>query len=735
MVNCSECENNEENKVENEIQQNSNKFKTREDIGIKEEKYNFKDESTNNLEKEKNKKSIMEKVIEKIKNYWDKMELFYRVESATTIIVFIFLMLAINSRKFLPIFITVIQIIGVTIAMLIHKEKIRTNKNYLKYIVLVMTIFCSIINIASYSVEDRYEDSTNYYNALKVDTPYSANDCIGKKYLEVENDFRLAGFTNITREVIADLEIEDIEKDDIIESVSINGESNFNGNTEYKSTAKIVIKYHSLKNVSVPMSSAEIETTEIETIMQKFKEAGFIKLNVDEQFDLDPDSIEVNFKNTININGLETFEQGSEFSMDSEIKIITHRPYEKYTVKIGVNCLINLILNRYNVEFEFGGETKILEHGKDAELEYRLKPGKYTGTFKSVNSSSVKGAFDLDVIGDTNASYKIGCYSDYISVENVYIENKGAVKEGEAMIPYSSYDCKYENYKDIEDRFKVAGFTNISTEILYDIYWGWTSEGEVESVSIDGNTSFNRGDIFNKDSKILITYHMKEEDNPNKVITNNVSETKQENNKENENSTMTSTNISDVAKINPPKSAAKAFSEYYKDIEEEFKNAGFTNINLEKVEDIKPTSKWNKEGEIKEISIDGKTNFKTTDSFNTDSKVIIKYHTYPTYEYTAVTVDAMIKDLEKNAANAKEKYEDKYFEISGKVDTIDSDLSYITIYSNSNEWDTIMCYINNVGTERIVKTLSKGQNIKVKCQITSVGDVLGYTGYITEIVK
>ena len=64
--------------------------------------------------------------------------------------------------------------------------------------------------------------------------------------------------------------------------------------------------------------------------------------------------------------------------------------------------------------------------------------------------------------------------------------------------------------------FKDAGFTNIKTEILYDIVLGWTEEGEVDKVSINGKTDFNRGDIFAKDASVTITYHMKEEDDPNK---------------------------------------------------------------------------------------------------------------------------------------------------------------------------------------------------------------------------
>lgn len=115
-----------------------------------------------------------------------------------------------------------------------------------------------------------------------------------------------------------------------------------------------------------------------------------------------------------------------------------------------------------------------------------------------------------------NASVQISCQSDNICVTPLYIEKIGEVREGEIMMPQALSSFKYKNYLDVQNTLENLGFTNISTEILYDIHWGWTAEGEVESVSIDGNADSVRGDIFSADSPIIITYHMKEEDDPNR---------------------------------------------------------------------------------------------------------------------------------------------------------------------------------------------------------------------------
>ena len=474
----------------------------------------------------------------KIKEYWNKMNLFYKLVTITTILIIILLLSAMNSDKFLPIFITIIQIIGLVVAVLIHKQKIKTNKGWLKYLIIGLTILCSILNIKSYSLKNQVEDTWNDTNSIiskneNVNTPYKANDCIGKQYDVVKNDFKMLGFNNITEEVIYDLEKEDLDKAKCVETVSINGIYDFEANQEFKSNSKVIIKYHTFKKVAVPMSSEILSTTNIEKVIDEFEKAGFINLKIDEKLDLDPDINSVEFKNTIKVNGIESFEKETEFPIDSEIIITIHKPYEKYTVKIDIEFYSNLLFDTYGVDFEFNGETTRLNHGEDKTFEFRVEPGKYKGTFEKIDSSSVKGTFELDVSGDINAAYWIDCYTDYVQVNEKYIENKGKIKENEAMVPDSYYGCIYEDYKDIEEKFKNAGFTNIIMEPIYDIYWGITPEGEVSKVSINGENYFEKGAIFAKDSKVIITYHMKEDDDPARKVEdtkveNVVNEIKQE---------------------------------------------------------------------------------------------------------------------------------------------------------------------------------------------------------------
>lgn len=105
-------------------------------------------------------------------------------------------------------------------------------------------------------------------------------------------------------------------------------------------------------------------------------------------------------------------------------------------------------------------------------------------------------------------------------------------------------------------------------------------------------------------------------------------------------------------------------------------------------------------------------------------------------EYIKITKDDLDAALENNAAAAKEAYNKKYVEISGKLGTIDSDLKYISLDSSTKNWDLrgIHCYIKNDQQKAIVMSLTKDQEITIRGKITNVGEVVGYYLDITEII-
>ena len=80
--------------------------------------------------------------------------------------------------------------------------------------------------------------------------------------------------------------------------------------------------------------------------------------------------------------------------------------------------------------------------------------------------------------------------------------------DGKIRVNYSSDNFEGSNYEEVISQLKKQGFTNIRTEKEEDLVFGWlTKDGEVESVSIDGVTSFSSDSRFLPDVEIVITYH------------------------------------------------------------------------------------------------------------------------------------------------------------------------------------------------------------------------------------
>ena len=87
------------------------------------------------------------------------------------------------------------------------------------------------------------------------------------------------------------------------------------------------------------------------------------------------------------------------------------------------------------------------------------------------------------------------------------IKIKPPISSTEAV---DNYDGTENNYNDLKTKFEEAGFTNVKLYPVADLSIGFfVKEGAVESVTIDGKSSFKKSNIFNSNSEIVIKYHTK----------------------------------------------------------------------------------------------------------------------------------------------------------------------------------------------------------------------------------
>ena len=175
-----------------------------------------------------------------------------------------------------------------------------------------------------------------------------------------------------------------------------------------------------IQEALTPISSNSIQEYDYEDIGKMFADAGFTKISTAELFDIDPDFDDSIYRNVVSIGNTTTFENAEAFPFDSAISIICHRPCEKYTVSIHVDFVPNLIFSKYDVDLLIDDvKQETLKHGEDADLEFRLKAGVYPIVFANSASSSVNGSAEINVEGDIMVSYKIACYSDKVTVEDM----------------------------------------------------------------------------------------------------------------------------------------------------------------------------------------------------------------------------------------------------------------------------------------------------------------------------
>lgn len=85
--------------------------------------------------------------------------------------------------------------------------------------------------------------------------------------------------------------------------------------------------------------------------------------------------------------------------------------------------------------------------------------------------------------------------------------------------------------------------------------------------------------------------------------------------------------ISHTTTVYLPESAKSLKGEDYKLVKDQLTDSGFTHIKLEKLKDLKIG--WIvKDGEVEKVMINGEADFEKDDSFRSNAKVKIYYHTF-----------------------------------------------------------------------------------------------------------
>ena len=86
-----------------------------------------------------------------------------------------------------------------------------------------------------------------YHLVKNINVPISSKAAKKINYEELETQFLDAGFVNVRTEVIYDIITGWITKDGSVESVSINGDTDFSEYASYRPDVEVIITYHTFK--------------------------------------------------------------------------------------------------------------------------------------------------------------------------------------------------------------------------------------------------------------------------------------------------------------------------------------------------------------------------------------------------------------------------------------------------------------------------------------------------------
>ncbi len=209
----------------------------------------------------------------------------------------------------------------------------------------------------------------------------------------------------------------------------------------------------------------------------------------------------------------------SVFSKKKEVKVNDG----DYRVVVHIDFIENLIFSKYDVKFTIGDKNFNLSHGESKDLGVYLNQGTYMLSFEKEDDSSIKYEEEIEVNGNMELSYKISCYYNRLSVENTYF-NDNSNDEGNAdkiKINFDKYQYIDKNYNEVIEELKSLGFTNVIENPSYDLtlygILNYTFNEQVTSVSINGSTDYRSDNLFNKDAKVVVSYHARDIDDPSKI--------------------------------------------------------------------------------------------------------------------------------------------------------------------------------------------------------------------------
>lgn len=193
-----------------------------------------------------------------------------------------------------------------------------------------------------------------------------------------------------------------------------------------------------------------------------------------------------------------------------------HRKGIAITILISVIVVLSLI-GYYEIQklIPMGYSSDSLEGLKYTEAVQRLKESGFSNVHtKEISDLTISRDDEENLVTEVKLMFGDSFDEDTKYPSNLWITVVYHTVELYAP-PLTSKETKGMNYLDVIDEFENAGFVNVTTVVEYDIVTGWlTDDGEVKSVTINGDKKFDSYNEYRLDAEVVVTYRTLKKNKP-----------------------------------------------------------------------------------------------------------------------------------------------------------------------------------------------------------------------------
>lgn len=348
-------------------------------------------------------------------------------------------------------------------------------------------------------ISDEYNKGTYYDSDSEIHIKYSCEGRIevsdllknwqSRKYNDVVSTLKSAGFNDISTEKTGILN--DSQKD-ITAGMELNGLEYLNGECYIPTSAPIKVSYY-VYQISIGNNSEDFIGKDYKTVENTLKESGFSNVRTEE---ISSGWAKKGAVTKLTVNGEDNYKNNNTYDPDAKI-VVQYSSGGRINATSCFSDWQNTNYSKVKANLDRAGFTnvKMIENITDVpsndELISKIK----------INNGTFNG-------GECYVQKDAPIYIDYFVCK--------------LKIGIPSSEIKDNNYKDLAEKLKQKGFSNITIKRADDMYHGFigfgdwfgswgTTEGNVKEFYIGGKTDFSEEDSFDFDDEIIITVHTYED--------------------------------------------------------------------------------------------------------------------------------------------------------------------------------------------------------------------------------